>query len=113
MSDMFNTFGSLTTNGVLAPVYERSVFAPNNASAPYYAGRGAPPPTIAANFGGDGSSMDSSTSLGYSSEPGPANTDQAAAAASDPFNLSKSPVLWAVVFLVVGILGLRYIHWRH
>lgn len=30
-----------------------------------------------------------------------------------PWSFRSSPVPWAIAFLLIGILGLRYIHWRH
>lgn len=40
-----------------------------------------------------------------------ANTTAAAVAAGSPFNPKVSPVLWSVLMLLVGVLGLRLIHW--
>ena len=41
------------------------------------------------------------------------NATQAAIAGSNPFSFRASPLPWAVVFLLVGLIGLRVIHWRH
>lgn len=40
-----------------------------------------------------------------------ANVTAAAAAESNPFNLRLSPLLWSLIFLVVGLAGLRLVHW--
>lgn len=41
-----------------------------------------------------------------------ANVNAAAQAAAQPFNLRLSPVVWALGFLLVGLVGLRVVHWR-
>jgi hypothetical protein len=33
-------------------------------------------------------------------------------AAANPFSFVQSPLIIAVAALVIGLLGLRYIHWR-
>jgi hypothetical protein len=40
------------------------------------------------------------------------NVNAAAAAASSPWDWALSPVPWAIVFIVGGLLLLRFIHWR-
>jgi hypothetical protein len=40
------------------------------------------------------------------------NAQVAAIANAHPWNLRVSPVLWAVVGLVVGLIALKSIHWR-
>lgn len=89
--------GSLTVNGQIVPVPMSGQFFPPLASAPFYKGSGQPPPTVPLNF------MQGS---GAMSDAG------AASAIQNPWSFTKSPVVIALVALVVGILGLRYIHWR-
>jgi hypothetical protein len=89
--------GSLVTNGQIVPVPMMGQFFPSMASAPFYAGNGQPPPTVPINF--------------MSSASGSANGN-APAASSNPFSFTQSPLLISVIALVVGIAGLRYIHWR-
>jgi hypothetical protein len=49
---------------------------------------------------------------GISSGGGVGNLEGAAAAASNPWSWQDSPLPWAIAFLVVGLLVLRFIHWR-
>lgn len=95
--------GSLTTNGQLVPVPMSGAFFPSSASAPFYKGNGQPPPTIPVNFASTGNvamgggSMDATT---------------AATAGSNPFNFAQSPLIMSVAALAIGLIGLRYVHWR-
>lgn len=43
---------------------------------------------------------------------GTANNAAAAVAANKPWNIALSPVPMALIFLAVGLLGLRFVHWR-
>jgi hypothetical protein len=43
---------------------------------------------------------------------GPSSTDSATLAAANPWSWFHSPLPWAILFLVIGLLGLRFIHWR-
>ena len=89
--------GSLVVNGQIVPVPMMGAFYPGIASVPFMRGSGQPPPTIPLNY----------MSAGYTMSDA-----NAAAAASNPWSPSQSPLLWAIGALVVGLLGLRYIHWR-
>jgi hypothetical protein len=40
------------------------------------------------------------------------NVNAAAAAAQSPWDWRVSPVPWAIVFIVGGLLLLRFVHWR-
>lgn len=40
-----------------------------------------------------------------------ANVSAATVAGAAPFSMKHSPLLWSVAFLLVGLLGLRLIHW--
>lgn len=88
--------GSLTVNGQIIPAPMTSSFFPDPASAPFYKGTGQPPPTVPLNFVSSATMYDT----------------QANAAASDPWNITQSPVIIALAALIIGILGLRYVHWR-
>lgn len=85
--------GSLVTNGGLFPVPMSNAFYPTMATAPFYKGSGQPPPTVPINY------MNQST-------------PQTSAAAGNPFSPTQSPLLIAVIALAIGLLGLRYVHWR-
>ena len=89
--------GSLVTNGQIVPVPMMGQYFPSTASAPFYTGNGQPPPTVPINF------LSSASSNSNGNAP---------TAASDPFSFTQSPLIMAIIFLVVGIAGLRYIHWR-
>lgn len=88
--------GSLVVNGQIVPVPMAGQFFPSLASAPFYKGQGQPPPTVPINY----------LPMGGSSDV------QAQAAGNNPFSFIQSPLIIAVGALVIGILGLRYIHWR-
>lgn len=94
-------YGSSVENGQLVPNLTAGQVFPSAAYVPYYQGKGAPtptlPPPLYQQFGG----IDN-----YST--GIMQQD----ATADPFNPIKSPAIWAVVFLFVGLMGLRHIHWR-
>lgn len=95
-------YGSAPINGQLVPELTATQVFPSAAYVPYYQGRGAytptlpPPVSFLAGGGNDG----------WSTGMLPNEASQ------DPFNPMKSPVLWAVAFLVIGVLGLRHVHWR-
>jgi hypothetical protein len=50
----------------------------------------------------------------YSSTPDQSGMGNASGSAAQafPFSFTKSPLPIAVIFLVVGLLGLRFIHWH-
>lgn len=93
----FNTYGSMTIDGTLQGVYESPGLYPGNAPAPYIYGRGAPPPTISMNAGAD---------------VGQVASGDVQLAVENPFHPVHSPVLWAVAFIIIGLVGLRHVHWR-
>jgi hypothetical protein len=43
---------------------------------------------------------------------GATGIDSMAAASANPWSLFHSPLPWAIGMLVIGLLGLRLIHWR-
>ena len=89
----FTQYGTGIINGQFRTVVQGAALYPPAAMQPLFRGNGAPAPTlplpIVATGGADG--------MG---------------AASQPFSLKASPVPWLVVLLIVGLLGLRYVHWR-
>lgn len=89
--------GSLVVNGQIVPVPMSGQFMPPLASAPFYKGSGQPPPTVPLN---------------YMQGSGMASDASAAKAAANPWSPTQSPVIIALVALIIGILGLRYVHWR-
>lgn len=46
------------------------------------------------------------------STSGTANNANAAMAANKPFSFIQSPIPMAIIMLVVGLVGLRVVHWR-
>lgn len=98
-------YGSSVVNGQLVPNFTWRAMAPSQAAAPYWYGNGSKPATLA-GFGSNPSVLSSASGVGGGSlsvSPG---------AVDNPWSLRESPVPWAILFLVVGVLGLRYIHWR-
>jgi len=98
-------YGSQPVNGQLVPELTKTQIFPSQAYVPYMQGRGAATPTLpppVAWFSGGGNPYTSGLDISGASS-------QAAAA---PFDPVVSPVWWALGFLVFGILGLRYVHWR-
>lgn len=97
-------YGSQPVNGQLVPELTATQIFPDQAYVPYWAGRGAYTPTLPPPVTFNGTSADPWTS-GMIADP-------TSAAAAAPFDAGKSPVLWALAFLVVGVIGLRIVHWR-
>ncbi len=90
--------GSMQVNSQIVPVPMSGAFFPSSASAPFYKGSGQPPPTVALSYMG---------SSGGSSNEGAVN-----AAVANPFSFTDSPLVLAIIFILVGYLGLRYVHWK-
>lgn len=89
--------GTLFVNNQIVPAPMTSAYFPSGQQYPYYTGSGQGPATIPLSYMGSG---------------GSATSAQASNAAAMPFSFTQSPVIWAIIFLVVGVAGLRYIHWR-
>jgi hypothetical protein len=102
-ANFYDTYGSYTVNGQIMPVFEAYGLYPSNAPAPYYMGNGAKPPTLAFSAQGGGADV---ASLGLGGD------DAVQLAIENPFSMQFSPTLWAVFFLLIGMWGLRYVHWR-
>jgi hypothetical protein len=92
-------YGSSIENGQLVPTLMAGQVFPSEAYVPYYAGRGAPTPTLpGVNLGNATGNVTAASS--------------ASDAGTDPWNAQKSPVIWAIGFIIVGIIGLRFIHFQ-
>ena len=83
-------YGSRVVNGQLVPVLEWQALASGNAVGPAWGGGPASPATIPPNAG---------------------NT-AGASVGGNPFSFRHSPLPLFLIMLVVGVLGLRYVHWR-
>lgn len=68
------------------------------------------PPFLGASGGGPGGMGGAEGVGGYGTAAN--NTLTTAIAAANPHSLKVSPVWWAVILLVVGLLLLKAIHWR-
>lgn len=86
--------GTLAVNNQLVPAPMDGAFYPSGFAYPYYKGNGQGPATVPIMGASNGTDA------------------QASAAAAAPFDFAQSPLPWAIIFLIVGIMGLRYIHWR-
>jgi hypothetical protein len=87
---------SLGVNDQLLSVGSSYFFQPGNAPGPSFRGAAAPPQTIPTGAG---------ASLGQSA-------GALATASGSPWSFAGSPLPILLIMLVVGLLGLRYIHWR-
>ncbi len=94
------SYGSSPQNGQLVPEYTGAAMFPSPAWIPYMQGRGAYTPTLPPPISLGGSSDSWSTGM------------MANEAGQDPFNPIKSSVVWALGALLIGVMGLRHIHWR-
>ena len=96
-------------NGQLVPVSPNyainpAAFGPAPISFDMYAAT----PTVPPYAGTPGPGMAPSARQGGADV---ANVSAAAAAEANPFNLQLSPLVWSLIFLVVGLAGLRLVHW--
>lgn len=98
-------YGSSVVNGQLVSNYTMRAMYPQQAAAPYFYGNGSKPATLA------GFAPNSTLSLS-SGVTGIGGGPVAEEAGENPWNPFKSPTPWAIAFLVVGLIGLRQIHWR-
>lgn len=69
-----------------------------------------PPFISAANSQGGGSAFGLEGVGGYGTAGN--NSTVTAIAAANPWNPKASPLVWAIVFLIVGLVLLKGIHWR-
>jgi hypothetical protein len=84
-------------NGQRVPLFTNDAFAPHAYVPVAPVGVAQNYPTGAPIVGGGGST---------------AETQAVHAAQNAPFSFVHSPLPWAVTFIVIGLLGLRIIHWR-
>lgn len=97
-------YGSKVINGNLAAVYTVRGMFPSQAAAPYWYGNGSKPATLA---GFSPSQGVSAPALSMATGVGGGAMDD-----GDPWSFRSSPTVWAIVFLIIGFVGLRHIHWR-
>lgn len=98
-------YGSQPVNGQLVPELTATQMFPSQAYVPYMQGRGAATPTLPPPTSWfSGGQNPYTTGLDANST--------ASEAGAEPFNPVKSPLWWALGFLVIGVLGLRHVHWR-
>lgn len=120
----FSLQSSDVINGQLVAISRREAWAPVAwGPTPGQAGGFSPVPTIppsvsVSNFGAMGSQAPGYTAgLGGASAAtnayvGGVNEAAAGAAALYPWNWKLSPLPWAIVFVLVGLIGLRLVHWK-
>lgn len=89
--------GTFVTNGQILNGPMQGAFFPSTAQVPFYKGSGQSPPTVPISYMGSGQSGDSLSQL----------------AGNNPWSFTQSPLIIAVAALIIGLVGLRYIHWRH
>lgn len=89
--------GTYVTNGQILQGPMQGAFFPSTAQVPFYKGSGQPPPTVPINYMSGSTSGDNLANL----------------AGSNPWSFTQSPLIIAVAALIIGLVGLRYIHWRH
>jgi len=87
--------GTLYSNNQIIPAPMSSAYYPDVSQYPYFKGSGQGPATIPLNYGGSGGTAGAS-----------------ATAAASPFSFTQSPLIISVAALIIGMWGLRYIHWR-
>lgn len=100
-------YGSKVINGNNVPVFTMRAMMPSQAAAPYMYGNGSKPATLA-GFSTTGGRAASTINMTTGIGGGPSSIGDDVS----PWDLRSSPTVWAIIFLVVGFLGLRHIHWR-
>lgn len=110
-------YGSDAINGQLVPVRTLDGYSPNAYGPIVNVGTAAVntvPPSLGAGGGriGGNSGTVASSSGDITNNSGGTNMAHADLAAANPWNFKVSPLPMAMVFLVVGLVGLRLIHWR-
>ena len=90
---MADTFGTKTVNGQMIPVFQGTgLYGGNGVGTTFRTASPPIPQTIPLGGGSVG--------------------DGGASAAAQPLSLTRSPLPLLFGMLIVGLLGLRYIHWR-
>ena len=106
-------YGSDAINGQLVPVRTMDGYRPITYGPVLNVGTAAVsavPPSLGAGGGTIGGVYTNEGDIVNSS--GTANTANAALAANQPFSFVQSPIPMAIIFLIVGLVGLRVVHWR-
>lgn len=99
-SDVVN--GQLVAVNPAASIYP-AAYGPNPVQYDFYATQPTTPP-FAGGAGGAAFAAPGGVDT--------ANNTAAQVAAANPFHPRYSPLPWAVAFLVIGLVGLRLVHWR-
>lgn len=106
-------YGSDDINGQLVGVRTRDAYKPITYGPIVNVGTAtvsAVPPSLGAGGGTIGGTYTPEGDIVNNS--GATNTAHAVLASQNPWNIAISPVPMALLFLVVGLVGLRVIHWR-
>ena len=113
-STPWNTGGTIPLNGTRFNLPTMNTFAPANyvqqASSVPAVGPNVPPAMLSGTLTGGTASGLQETVGGYGTA---ANNGTATAIAhNNPWNFKVSPLVWILLFGIVGLVGLRYISWR-
>lgn len=106
-------YGSDAINGQLVPVRTFDGYKPITYGPVVNVGTAAVsavPPSLGAGGGTIGGSYTNDGDLINNS--GATNIANAAYSAQHPWDVAKSPVPMALAALVIGLIGLRLVHWR-
>lgn len=95
------SYGSAAVNGQLVGFQTASAYRPTN----YGTGLQAVPAVTPVN-------IPPSASYPTVASPSATGLGTGRGAGTSALNLRDSPALWTVIFLVVGFLILRHVHWR-
>ena len=94
---------SMVNNGQLLGMKQAEAYNPN-VFGPFYQGSVSPVPSAApSQMGTAQMPIDNANVSG--------NASLAQHAAMNPWSPSASPLIWVIGALIVGLLGLRYVHW--
>ena len=112
-----NSFGSVVVNGQLVGAQTTSGYFPSSYGGGVYAGPALSPVTAPPSVG-YGMGLAQSTVSGTAptgSVPG-ANSSTSASTtnrgSTSNGGVIGSPAMWALAFMVIGVLWLRFVHWR-
>lgn len=99
---MPTAYGSTVINGQLISVSPMEAYAPATLSPTY----------IPAYVTSGGISASPMSGQGAVASTGPITSAAHAPVAGSAWSLTQSPVILAVLFLIIGMAGLRYLHWK-
>jgi hypothetical protein len=114
---MGSGYGSVGVNDQLIPIPVKAAFNPL-AFGPTYTGPGFWPRQGTYNVPpimpspGQQASMPASAYGGTPSEDGTYDAPTALSPSGSPWSFKHSPLPWALLFLVVGLAGLHFIHFK-